>query len=106
MRPWTSAIGIVGSSLNRSLAPDCPNETFDIPDSVSRRRQIVAWCIAFLQLLPRFVDDDARYWPALLFLFRCIYAMCRGIHGKAVHHLLHRKVFELPKVFGIVFLHD
>src|SRR5260370_19505381 len=37
MRPWTSAIGIVVSSLSGSVAPDCPNETLGTAASDSRR---------------------------------------------------------------------
>jgi hypothetical protein len=54
----------------------------------------------------RRVDDDARYWLTILFLLGRIYAMGRDINRKAVDQLLHWKVFNLAKVFWIVFLHN
>src|SRR3954453_22528383 len=109
MRPWTSAIGIVVSSLSGSLAPDCPNERLGTAASDSRRMTNAVWFIVSLQFISfasRLVDDDARYWLTILFLLRRIHAMGRGVHGKAVHQLLYRNVFNLPKMLGIVFLHD
>lgn len=55
-------------------------------------------------LLRGLVDDDARYWPAILFLLGRIYSMCRKIHCKAVHQLLDGKVLNFPKGVGRVFL--
>src|SRR5205807_7614761 len=56
--------------------------------------------------LYRLVDDEARYWPAIFFLFGRIHPMCSGINCKAVHQLLDGKVFNLSKAFGGFFLHD
>src|SRR5579863_3699839 len=103
MRPWTSAIGIVVSSLIGWLAPDCPRTAV----SDSRRIPILAWLICFSSsFLCGLVDDETRYWLAILFLLWRIDAVCGGINGKAVHQLLNGKVFNFPKEVGCIFLHD
>jgi hypothetical protein len=59
-----------------------------------------------ISFVSRLVDDDARDWLIIRLLLGRIYAMCRRVNGKAVHQPLHWEVFNLPEMFGIVFLHD
>ena len=73
----------------------------------SREPQFSFGSLCFSSLiLVALVDDDARYWLAILFLLGRIDAMCSRVNCKAVNQLLNGKVFNLPKEVRAVFLHD
>ena len=54
--------------------------------------------------LKRLVNNHPGNGPAILLLLGSVNPMSRRIHGKAVHHRLDWKVFELPEVVRIVLL--
>src|SRR5258707_7562131 len=83
MRPWTSAIGIVVSSLSSSPAPDCANKTLERLTTDSRRVPILAWFIVFL-LFSRFVDnDDSRDCLTISLLLGRITTIASLCHGSS-----------------------
>lgn len=59
-----------------------------------------------LRWLNRFVYDHSSHRATILLLLRRVYSVSCRVDGKAVHHLLQRKIFQLSIVVRIIFLEN